>query len=298
MSNSRKTPPFSYTSLFEKDSTPREKTILLNRGESRFTSWYISEREFAPVLEKLRNEPPAPRPEEGLLNESSGKFVWKIEYESNEGRKCAAYKTNPGKTPWRYIFNSSLPIREMRNYWLFEELGIPVARVLAAGDIRTTFILKETFIVTEFLENTFDGRVFMPGGSHRNELEKRKKFCRLNLELLAKLHKGGIFHKAFHPRNLLWRDGNKDMEIFWIDVARCRKVSPGKMPFSIIKDLHTFFRDLRLTREETLELIAHYLSFAPKGFLPESREEILERLIRFRRHLFKKKYYKLFSEND
>lgn len=281
--------------LFEEKQSVKEKLSLLARGEKRFSSWYISEKDFAPEMEALRKAPLSP--EEGLINKSSGKYVWKRNMESSEGKKSYAYKTNPGKTPYRYIFASSLPVREFRNYLYFEELGIPVVKVIAAGDMRKNFILKEAFIVTEFLENSKDGCAFMPGGAFRNDREKCLEFCRKNMELLARLHRGNFFHKAFHARNILWRENQGDMEIFWIDVARCRKVSKSRMPWSMTKDLHTFFRDMFLTEKEVLSLLAHYLEFAPGGFLPETAGELLQKLLHFRRHLFVKKSYRLLEES-
>ena len=281
--------------LFERTSAPECKLKLLNRSEKRRSSWCLCEQNFAPVLKKLRETPPPRSAEAGLIYSSSGKYVWQISSGIPGAAAVTAYKTNPGKTPWRYIFNSSLPVREMRNYLRFEQLGLPVAEVVAAGDIRKNFILQETFIVTGFLENTCDGRQFMPGGSHRDEAGKRHEFCRRNLELLAQLHRAKYFHKAFHPRNLLWRTTAAEMEIFWIDVARCRPVYSWQMPRAVIVDLHTFFRDMRLERQETLELLRVYAAAAPAQFLPGNAEELLEKLIRFRRRLFSRKRYRLFS---
>lgn len=281
--------------LFDRSASPQDRLHLLNKYEKRRSSWCICEKEFAPILEKLRSNPPDLTPESGLIYESSGKYVWKKEYAVSGEMNTVAYKTNPGKTPWRYIFKSSLPIREMRNYLIFEALNIPVAQVVAAGDERKNFILKETFIVTGFLENSRDGRVFMPGGPDREEHEKRNTFCRLNLALLAKLHHANIFHKAFHPRNLLWRNSADGMEVFWIDVARCRKVSPRKMPRAVIVDLHTFFRDMRLTTEETMELLEYYVSLAPAQYLPSDPAKLMDELIHFKRHAFGRKQYQLFS---
>lgn len=280
---------------FESTLPPAEKLKFLNRCEKRQSSWCISESHFLPLLTRLRQDPPATAPEAGLINESSGKYVWKIDCDSPEGKMTVAYKTNPGKTPWRYIFKSSLPVREVRNYFLFEILNLPVARVIAVGDERKNFILTETFIATEFLENTSDGRQFMPGGAKREEREKLMAFSRKNLELLAQLHHAGIFHKAFHPRNMLWREGAEGLEIFWIDVARCRKVPPRSMKQAIIKDLHTFFRDMRLTKAETVELLETYTAQAPKAYLPVDNSILLEKLIHFRRRLFSRKKYQIFS---
>ena len=225
--------------LFDMAMSTDEKLSLLNKCESRRTSWFLAEKEVAPLLEQLRKNPLPRTAEAGLIYSSSGKFVWHLSYMTPQTPAGIAYKTNPGKTPHRYIFKSSLPVREVRNYWLFEKAGIPTAPLLAVGDKRENFILKETFIITAFIEGSSDGRTFMPGGSFYSDLERKEIFCQKNLELLARAHRNNIFHKAFHPRNLLWRDGEKQMEIFWIDVARCRKVSRFKMPSAIIYDLHT-----------------------------------------------------------
>ena len=136
----------------------------------------------------------------------------------------------------------------------------------------------------------------MQEGVHYGDWENKLTFCKLNLQLLAKLHHANIFHKAFHPRNLLWRNTGKDMEIFWIDVARCRPVSVRAMKRAVLIDLHTFFRDMKLPQNQTFELLEHYKSFAPAQYLPGTTEELLEKLVNFRRRLFSRKKYHLFSE--
>ena len=283
--------------FFDGSMNADEKLKLLNRAEKRRTSWYIAHREFAPLLEELRKNPLPATPEAGLIYTSAGKYVWKLECPTPQGSTVIAYKTNPGKTPWRYIFKSSLPVREVRNYLRFEKLGIPVAPVMAVGDDRENFILKETFIITGFVKDTADGTQFMEGGSFYTDTENKLIFSRLNLELLAKVHHASVFHKAFHPRNLLWRGTGKEMEIFWIDVARCRPFPRRKMRYAVIKDLHTFFSDMRLTRTQVAELLEYYCTLAPKQYLPETPEKLLDKLINFRRRLFKKKKYRLFADN-
>ena len=282
--------------LFNAEMSADEKLDLLNKAEKRISSWYLADREFAPLLEELRTTPPPATEEGGLIYTSAGKFVWKLEYPTSRGNTVIAYKTNPGKTPWRYILKSSLPVREVRNYLRFEKLGIPVAPVIAVGDVRKNFILQETFIITGFISDTADGRQFMEGGSRHSDTENKKVFCKLNLELLAKLHHASIFHKAFHARNLLWRNTGKDMEVFWIDVARCRSVSRRKMRYAVIKDLHTFFSNMRFTPDEALEMLEHYKRFAPLQYLPETTGELLDTLVNFRRRLFKEKNHRFFAD--
>ena len=196
-----------------------EKLSLLNKCERRRSSWFFAEKSVASLLEQLRKNPLPRTPEAGLIYSSSGKFVWKLKHETSQGPIVIAYKTNPGKTPHRYIFKSSLPVREVRNYFLFEKAGIPTAPVLAVGDKRKNFILHETFIITSFIEGSADGRIFMPGGNLYSDLENKEIFCKINLELLARAHHALIWHKAFHPRNLLWRNTEKQMEIFWSELS-------------------------------------------------------------------------------
>ena len=288
MSDSKKTPGVDGNTEFER------KLRLLNRKESRFRSWQLAEPGFEGILKELRETPPPPAEEEGLIYTSSGKRVWHLRRESGSKVYDFAYKTNPGKG-LRYIANSSLPVREMRNYLLLESLGIPVPRILAVGDARSFFILKETFLATEFIADTRDGMDFTPGGPLYADTEKKMVFCRLHLEQLAKIHNADVFHKSYHPRNLLWRECGGEMEIFLIDVPRCRLERPSGMFRAAVTDLHSFFRDMRLPRAQTAELIAYYLQFRTPGTAPKA-EEVLDALIHFRRRPFSRKKYKLFAE--
>lgn len=288
MSDSENTPGVS-------ENTELERRLrLLDRKESRFRSWQLAEPGFEGILKELRETPPPPAEEEGLIYTSSGKRVWHLRRESGGKVYDFAYKTNPGKG-LRYITNSSLPVRETRNYLLLEGLGIPVPRILAVGDARSFFILKETFLATEFIADTRDGMDFTPGGPLYADTEKKMEFCRLHLEQLAKIHNANVFHKSYHPRNLLWREREGKMEIFLIDVPRCRRERPSGMFRAAVTDLHSFFRDMRLPRAQTAELIAHYLQFRTPGTAPTA-EEVLDALIHFRRRPFSRKKYKLFAE--
>lgn len=254
-------------------------------------SWASFVPGFESVLKKLRSREVPPEDERHhLINVSSGKYVYHCQVDGWD----FAYKSQQGKTFWRYIFRPSLPLRECYHYVILHKLNIPVPRVLAVGDTRRNFVLKESFIITEFLNNTHDGRIFMPGGKFNTGYEAlRRAFCEKNLELLAQLHNGGYFHKASHPRNFLFRgDLPENMEIFWIDVARMRKIRNPRR--TVIVDLHTFFRDMRLSKEEVLELTEFYLSRLEKKLF-DSADELLQELIHFKRRCFSKCKYKLFD---
>lgn len=258
------------------------------------SSWRTAVSGFADVLVRLRKHPLSEDSAHRKINESNGKIVWHC----RDGTFDFAYKTQAGKKPWRYLFQDSLPVRECRHYRMLEKLGFPIPDALAVGDTRICGILRESFLVTGFLEDTCDGRIFMPGGKfHTGQESLRHAYCEGHLKLLALAHDNGLFHKAFHPRNLLFRQrGNSTtLEFFWIDVARLRKMNCFNAHRAVIVDLHTFFRDMLLSKQETLALLRVYTAARKRGNIP-SAEQILRNLVSFKRHLFSKKRYRLFDE--
>ena len=243
---------------------------------------------IAPGFEKAMayiEQHPELRNEDALLSRTGGKEVWKMPLPPEAGGVTAVYKICHGKKPWRYWFGLSLPAREFRNYQVLYQLGVPAAKVLAIGEKRIFCHLLESFIITEFLPDTQDGRAFMPGGAFREDRKLRETFWRINLPILAKLHKINFFHKAIHPRNILWRlRDDSSMEVFWIDVARCRIVFPFRMKRAIAFDLYTILSDMRVPAEEGQRMLAWYLEHNPTcGYTLES---LCAAMRNFHRHCF------------
>ena len=237
---------------------------------------------FREQLEFLERHPEL-RGDAGKLSDRAGKLVWRIELPPELGGSTVALKFCEGKAPWRYILNLSHPAREWRNYQALYQLGVPAAEVLAYGESRRGWKIESAFIVTRFLDGTRDGRDFMPGGKLRDDVGMRRRFCELVSPQLAKLHRHGFFHKALHPRNVLYRGATpEEMEIFFIDVARCRIRFRSMMKGAILFDLYTPLRDLELPAEESREFLAGYLkNFPDAPFTPERLET---KLRAYRRH--------------
>ena len=229
-------------------------------------------------------EHPELRNESNLLTNSAGKLVWKVSLPAEFGGGAVAWKTCEGKIPRRYIINLSHPAREWRNYQAIERLGIPTTYVLAFGETRKYhWKLVESFIVTKFIEDTRDGRDFMPGGRLRQDVNLRRQFCKLLAPEIAKMHKRGFFHKALHPRNILYSgDTPESMKIYFIDVARCRIRLNFAMHNVVKFDLYTPLLDLQLPTEESLEFLRIYRDSFPE--CPFSLSELENRLRRYRRH--------------
>lgn len=238
---------------------------------------------FEQALAYLQQHPEL-RNESNLLTNSSGKQVWKVQLPEEFGGGAVAWKHCEGKVPRRYILNLSHPAREWRNYQAIERLGIPSGQVLAFGETRKYhWKLVESFIVTRFIENTRDGRDFMPGGKLRQDVAMRRRFCALLAPEIAKMHKHLFFHKALHPRNILYSGNTPEtMNIYFIDVARCRIRLGFAMPYVVRFDLYTPLRDLQLPTEESLEFLRIYHDCFPE--CPFTLPELEKRLRKYRRH--------------
>jgi len=238
---------------------------------------------FREQLKYLRRHPELRRSAD-KLSDRAGKQVWKIVLPQELGGAAVALKFCRGKKPWRYIFDLSPSAREWRNYRALYELGIPAAEVLAYGEKRYFGILYRSFIVTRYIEGTRNGTDFMPGGALRDDVAMRRRFCELVAPQLAKLHRHRFFHKALHPRNVLWRGATtEDMEIFFIDLARGRICTEEEeLRRAVLFDLYTPLRDLELPTEEGGAFLAAYLENFPDA--PFSREELEAELRAFCRH--------------
>ena len=217
-----------------------------------------------------------------LLTDHNGKYVWRIELPNGHG--TVAYKFCEAKAANRYILHLSHPGREWRNYQAIERMGVPSGKVLAFGEKRKNhWLLEESFIITRFIENTRNGIDFMPGGKLRGDAAMRRRFCMLLAPQIATMHKHGFFHKALHPRNILYRgDTPETMEIFFIDVARCKMRFSWRMPRVILFDLYTPLLDMKLPADESKAFLEAYHNSFPD--CPFTLAELENRLTHFKRH--------------
>ena len=238
---------------------------------------------FEDALEYLKQHDEL-RNEANLLTNSAGKLVWRIPLPDEFGGGSVAWKLCEGKIPRRYIINLSHPAREWRNYQAIARLGVPSGQVLAFGEERKYhWKLENSFIVTRFIEDSSNGCDFMPGGRRRDDRSLRERFCELVAPEIAKMHRRGFFHKALHPRNILYRgDTPETMEIYFIDVARCRIRFGVQLPRVILFDLYTPLNDLKLPADESRAFLAAYHKGIPD--CPFALDELERRLTHYKRH--------------
>ena len=228
--------------------------IFTGREKRLSRAWQWVRSDFADEFHQLTAS--------GADRESSGNaIIWNTRHKytlriQTQGGKVVAFKRYRKLRCFPYLYHSTPTAREAENYQRLQLLGLPMAELLAVGDDRSFFRPRSSFIVTEFARNCQDGRVFYPGGKLERETTWRDEFCRRNFELIAKLHDAGIYHRGFTPANELWRlrpvpdaAGNR-LDIVWIDVASCRKLSNAALREKIPDDFVNFLRFFQFAPEE------------------------------------------------
>jgi len=206
---------------------------------------------------------------------SRHKKVFKLSLPGELGGKCVVFKHYRGEKVLRYLFAPSKTAREAANYRTLAKLGLPMAKLLAAGDDRRHFRLESSYLVTEFAAGCLDGRAYMPGGEFRERTAWRREFVLRNMDCIGRTHRVHCFHKAFTPMNLLWKpeEGADGISICWIDVASCRFLLVPERGFRrcLIYDLARFFKYMELPDAEVDEALARYLAANPGcGLAPDA----------------------------
>lgn len=208
----------------------------------------------------------------GKLTENGGaQIIWNtrskftIVCTAESGRRVVYKQYRKANRKLHFTYHLSPLAQEAVNYGMLEELGFPMAKLLAVGDVRKNFLLQTGYLMTEFAEGCRNGLDFCctPEEGKEGELIHDRvrcmKFCRMHIVLLAKLHDNGIWHRGFSPANLLWREKEDgEMEPVWIDVASCRRKSNLALKKLAPVDLGNLFGKMALRKEEMEELIALY----------------------------------------
>lgn len=256
---------------------------FLPRMRRLSSSWRYVKESFASAFAELE--------EKGELSENgSGENIWEtrskfvLKLRLADGSAAAFKGFRWISRPWRFILRPSLCGFEAENFSRAAALGIPVPELLAAGDERRCFILKNAFLMTRFAEGFHDGRDFLPGGPMAEDLQLKDEFLRRNLEFLARFHDAGIIHRGFTPANLMWKlrsapdaAGNR-LELLWIDLASCRRRGLFLINSGCSGDLAHLFLPLELSAARKEELVRFYCA-ARKKSVPDA-EKIISALCR------------------
>ena len=228
---------------------------------SQFAAWSWRREDFADDYATLQAG--------GLLAEDGGaekiwqtsqKYVLKVRCPSGRVVAYKAYRHMDDCL--RYVYRPSPLAREAMNYQRLQDLGLPMARLLAVGEDRRCFVIRGGFLATEFADCDGDGRDFCPGGRLSANTALRDEFIQTVFGQLAQLHNAGWAHQGSTPANFLYRLRDGHPEIIWIDVATCRRKSRWSLKRLVPGDFVNFFRFFDFTPEEHRAFEAHYLAAA------------------------------------
>ena len=249
-----------------------------------FSSWSYFDSGY-PELKTLteRKSDLVPDGKYPTLWHTRNKFVLKLTL--SDGKELVYKAPERIKGVHKYLFRPGPYGMEALNFSRMLSLGLPMVKLVAAGEERCCFVLKSGFLVTEFASGYRDGRDFIPGGIKEDEKNIVDEFICRNFAYLAGMHASKMIHRGFTPANLLYRLRNEPdaagnmLDILWIDVASC------KMPFAgiglrrgIARDIALFFHFFDFSREEKLRYLDAYCSNDPAGrFTPETLLELVEK---------------------
>ena len=249
-----------------------------------FSSWSYIADDSSEIKELLSDRSSlVPGGEYTCLWRTSNKYVLKLPL--GEGRELVYKAPLRLKGIHKYLFRPGPYGKEAFNFDRLSRLGLPMVKLIAAGEDRCCFVLKGGFLVTEFASGFSDGRDFVAGGVRDNDKHFLDEFICRNFAFLAQMHASGIIHRGFTPGNLLYRkrtepdsDGHL-LDLLWIDVASCQKPLAGfGLRRGIARDIALFFHYFNFTGEEKLRYIAVYCANDPeKRFTPEKLLDLVEK---------------------
>ena len=234
---------------------------------SLWKSWKFVQESFADEYKKLSDSG-------RLCEHGGGEFLWQtsqkyvLKIASPAGRNIVFKSYRKIRDRRKYLFRLTPCGLEAANYQILENAGFPMAKLLSVGEERIFLFVKNAFLITEFAEGYYDGKVFLPGKFRQEDWQNREEFIIRNLQYLAKLHDSGFLHQGFMPGNLLWKKKvhpekeTETLDLIWIDVATCRKVSPQKLKQRLGFEIGNFFRHFNFTDEEILKYLECYMEFS------------------------------------
>ena len=223
-------------------------------------SWCWIRKDAAEIRDVLLAGPPGAVSGPDVLWQTQKKTVLRLKTASGLDLAC---KWGVDVRWLPYGFSWTQAMKEAYNFKRLAHVELPLVKLVAVGEERGFFSIRNYFLVTEYADGFQDGRYFFESFSY--EPWMRDEFTRRNFALIARLHDAGFCHGGFTPMNELWRklpepdaEGNR-LDIRWIDIATCSRAWGQNLKRLIAEDLVNFLRFYSFTEAERREHLRGYL---------------------------------------
>lgn len=222
---------------------------------------------------------------------STGSRLWRA---SCSGQSYFIKFFNPRGFRDRLLWRKSRSHRAMLAECMLAEKGFSRPALVAQGDIVSAFRVLDNFIITRWVEGSFNTyaymRTFFASPLSAEKIREKRLFIKYFGSLIGKMHQKGVFHGDLRPGNILFRpqDG-RDPETCFIDNERTmlfEKGIPSRLRRKNLIQLNMIVMP-PVTFTDRIRFFDAYLSENP-GLIPERREWIRNIFVKTKKRLRKK----------
>jgi tRNA A-37 threonylcarbamoyl transferase component Bud32 len=120
----------------------------------------------------------------------------------------------------RYFLRRAKSAKELRNYRIMQQIGVPVPRVIAVGERRRFGGLIDAFIMTEGVAESETLEDYAK--THPQRDEAFIGICQQLADIVRGMHRAGFYHIDLQWRNVLVKreSGQGSVRVFLIDCPR------------------------------------------------------------------------------
>jgi len=211
---------------------------------------------------------------------SGGRFCRVVKV-NLEGRDYFVKRYHPHGEHFRKAFGRSWPVAEYRNLAYFQQMGIPVPRVVAYGSQRVLGLFRRGVIVTEGVPQAVDLKSF--ARARPEFFHDRIQVTRLLLlvaDYVRRIHEDGFTHRDLKWRNLLVTL-EETPQVFFLD---CPRGGHRRRPWHehrVIKDLATLDR-LAVQYLSRTTRLRFYLAYRNQTRLTDGDKSFIARVLAYR----------------
>ncbi len=198
-------------------------------------------------------------PEQGIVSRQRGLFGSKSDFVYHQRLVVKRYNVRKPSDAVLDLIRPSKATFAFRKARLLEDIGIPVAAAIAAGDAPRRGLVQHCYLIMERVPGAQTYRPFFTAGGDADH-------ARTLGTLIGRVHGNGLRHRDLRCENLLEDDQGKT---WFIDMEGIR-VQLLPRPDRVLRDLRALYRNFsRFQASPATGVLAmfwrHYLREQPRG---------------------------------